>query len=140
MFNISALYKFHKIDDPYETHNNIRKELKKLSIKGTILVGREGINGTISSDGSYNLEKAIEFLGSIKGFDNIDVKYSSSERNPFTRLKIKHKNEIVTIGDNSINPNEISGDYINANEWNELISDDEVILIDTRNNTKNAFF
>ena len=134
MFNISALYKFHKIDDPYETHNNIRKELKKLSIKGTILVGKEGINGTISSEGSYNLEKAIQFLRSIEGFDNIDVKYSSSEINPFTRLKIKHKNEIVTIGDNSINPNEISGDYINANEWNELISDDEVILIDTRNN------
>ena len=134
MYNISALYKFHKIEDPYETHNNIRKELKKLSIKGTILVGKEGINGTISSKGPYNLEKAIQFLRSIKGFKNIDVKYSSSEINPFTRLKIKHKNEIVTIGDNSINPNEISGEYIHPNEWNDLISDDGVILIDTRNN------
>jgi len=134
MFNISALYKFHKIDDPYEIHNNIRQELKKLSIKGTILVGREGINGTISSEDPFNLKRAIQFIRSIKGFNNIDVKHSSSHRNPFTRLKIKHKNEIVTIGDNSINPNEISGDYIDANEWNELISEDEIILIDTRNN------
>ena len=134
MFNIAALYKFYKIDDPYKIHINIRKELKKLSIKGTILVGAEGINGTISSECLANLENALLFIKSIEGFDNIDLKYSTSKINPFIRLKIKHKNEIVTIGDKSINPTTISGDYIHPEDWNELISDNNVLLIDTRNN------
>ena len=134
MFNIAALYKFYKIDDPYKIHINIRKELKKLSIKGTILVGAEGINGTISSECLANLENALLFIKSIEGFDNIDLKYSTSKINPFIRLKIKHKNEIVTIGDKSINPTLISGDYIHPEDWNELISDNNVLLIDTRNN------
>ena len=134
MFNIAALYKFYKIDDPYKIHINIRKELKKLSIKGTILVGAEGINGTISSECLANLENALLFIKSIEGFNNIDLKYSTSKINPFIRLKIKHKNEIVTIGDKSINPTLISGDYIHPEDWNELISDNNVLLIDTRNN------
>ena len=132
MFSVAALYKFSSINDPESLHREIRIRLKSLSIYGTILVGEEGINGTISGKNS-NLIEAIAFIQSIKGFANLDIKYSESLENPFVRLKIKLKKEIVTIGDRSINPNEIVGDYVEPKNWNNLIADKDTILIDTRN-------
>ena len=132
MFSVAALYKFSSINDPESLHNEIRKSLKSLSISGTILVGEEGINGTISGTNS-NIKKAIAFIQSIKGFAGLDIKYSESPKNPFIRLKIKLKKEIVTIGDRSINPNKIVGDYVDPKNWNSLIDDKDTILIDTRN-------
>ncbi len=133
MYSISALYKFHSIEDANKIHNLIRKELKDLDIKGTILVGSEGINGTISSICPKKLSKGIEYIKSIEGFKNIDIKYSFSKINPFVRLKVKLKKEIVTIGDDSIDPNLISGEYVDPTDWNEIIDDENVLLIDTRN-------
>ena len=132
MFTVAALYKFSSINDPESLHNEIRIRLKSLSISGTILVGEEGINGTISGTNS-NIKKAIAFIQSIKGFASLDIKYSESPKNPFIRLKIKLKKEIVTIGDRSINPNKIVGDYVDPKNWNSLIDDKDTILIDTRN-------
>ena len=132
MYSVAALYKFSSIQDPEKLHNEIRINLKKLSIYGTILVGKEGINGTISGK-EEKLVKAITFIKSIEGFSKIDIKTSKSKVNPFVRLKIKHKKEIVTIGDKSIDPNEMVGDYIEPENWNNLISDKNTILIDTRN-------
>ena len=132
MQSVAALYKFSSIQNPEKLHNEIRINLKKLSIYGTILVGKEGINGTISGK-EEKLVKAITFIKSIEGFSKIDIKTSKSKVNPFVRLKIKHKKEIVTIGDKSIDPNEMVGDYIEPENWNNLISDKNTILIDTRN-------
>ena len=132
MFSVAALYKFSSINDPESLHNEIRIRLKSLSISGTILVGEEGINGTISGTNS-NIKKAIAFIQSIKGVASLDIKYSESPKNPFIRLKIKLKKEIVTIGDRSINPNKIVGDYVDPKNWNSLIDDKDTILIDTRN-------
>jgi len=132
MYSVAALYKFSSIQDPEKLHNEIRINLKNLSIYGTILVGKEGINGTISGK-EKKLVKAITFIKSIEGFSEIDIKTSKSKVNPFVRLKIKHKKEIVTIGDKSIDPNEMVGDYIEPENWNNLISDKNTILIDTRN-------
>ncbi len=134
MFEVAALYKFSKILDPFKTHNSIRSKLKDLSVYGTILVGGEGLNGTISAANKKNLSDAIDFLKQINGFDDLDIKFSSSNKNPFVRLKVKLKKEIVTIGDESIDPTNEVGEYLNPNEWNKLLEDDETILIDTRNN------
>ena len=133
MYIISALYKFHNIPDPCKIHNEIREELKKNSIKGTVLIGSEGINGTISARCSKNLNESLAFIRSISGFKNIDIKNSFSKKNPFVRLKVKLKKEIVTIGDSSVNPNINRGDYVEPNEWNKIIEDEDVLLIDTRN-------
>ena len=133
MYIISALYKFHNIPDPRKIHNEIREELKKNSIKGTVLVGSEGINGTISARCSKNLNESLAFIRSISGFKNIDIKNSFSKKSPFVRLKVKLKKEIVTIGDSSVNPNINRGDYVEPNEWNKIIEDEDVLLIDTRN-------
>ena len=132
MYSVAALYKFSSIKNPEKLQNQIRDKLKDLSIYGTILVGEEGINGTISGK-DLKIESALEYIKSIQGFSEIDIKFSQSEVNPFVRLKIKLKKEIVTIGDKSINPNKIVGDYIDPKNWNNLISDKDTILIDTRN-------
>jgi UPF0176 protein len=132
MFKVAALYKFSLIEDPNRLQTIIRKKFKQLEIYGTILVGKEGLNGTISGK-KDKLEYAIIFIKSIEGFENVDIKFSNSKINPFVRLKIKLKNEIVTIGDNSINPNEVVGEYVDPKDWNDLIQDKDTILIDTRN-------
>ncbi len=134
MYKVAALYKFTKILNPFKIHNNIRSKLKNHNVNGTILVGEEGINGTISSNSKNNLDKAIEFISKLEGFKNLEVKYSFSEKNPFIRLKVKLKKEIVTIGDTSVDPTKIVGEYVSPAEWNELIDNEDTIVIDTRNN------
>ena len=133
-YKVDALYKFTQVLDSFSIHNEIRKKLKEFSIYGTILVGDEGINGTISSSNNENLLKALNYIKSYKGFDDLDIKYSSSDKNPFVRLKVKLKEEIVTIGDKSIDPTKSAGEYVEPENWNDLIDDKNTIIIDTRNN------
>ena len=133
MYLVAALYKFSSVSKPKELQDEIRSQLKELSIYGTILVGEEGLNGTIAGT-HKKINEAVKYIKSIQGFSNLDIKLSQSQENPFVRLKVKLKKEIVTIGDESINPNHIVGDYIDPQDWNELISDKNTILIDTRNN------
>ena len=134
MYKVAALYKFTQVLDSFSIHNEIRKKLKEFSIYGTILVSDEGINGTISSSNNENLLKALDYIKSHKGFDDLDIKYSSSDINPFVRLKVKLKEEIVTIGDKSIDPIKSAGEYVEPENWNDLIDDKNTIIIDTRNN------
>ena len=129
---VATLYKFSLIKEPNLLQLKIRSKFKSYSVYGTILIGNEGLNGTISGN-KINIVKAIKYIKSIEGFDNIDIKYSVAQENPFARLKIKLKKEIVTIGDVSIDPNDIAGKYVNPENWNDLISDENTILIDTRN-------
>ena len=138
MYKVAALYKFSKILDPFKIHNSIRAKLKSLSIYGTILVGEEGINGTISADSKKSIDNAIKFISKLDGFNNLDVKYSSSNKNPFVRLKVKLKKEIVTIGDTAIDPTKNVGEYVNPADWNELIDNKDTIIIDTRNNYEHS--
>ena len=133
MYLVAALYKFSSISKPKELQDEIRSQLKELSIYGTVLVGDEGLNGTIAGT-HKKINEAVKYIKSIQGFSNLDIKFSQSQENPFVRLKIKLKKEIVTIGDESINPNHKVGDYIDPQDWNDLISDKNTILIDTRNN------
>lgn len=132
MFKIAALYKFAEVGNPEKAQIEIRANLKVLSIYGTILVGQEGINGTISGS-KDNIDKAIAYIRQLKNFNDTDIKFSEARINPFARLKIKLKEEIVTIGDKTVKPQEVTGNYINPKDWNDLIDDNDTILIDTRN-------
>ena len=133
MFKVAALYKFFEIDNPLELQISLKKILKNHSIFGTILVGSEGINGTIAAKDKKNLSKALTYLKKIKGFKDIDIKFSDSQKNPFIRLKVKLKEEIVTIGDKSIDPSKSAGEYVNPEDWNSLLEEENILLIDTRN-------
>ena len=132
MIKVAALYKFSQIADPQALSIDIKTFLSTNNIYGTILVGEEGLNGTISGK-ENNIDNVIIFLKKIAGFEDLDVKYSYSDINPFVRLKVKLKKEIVTIGDTTVNPNINSGTYVDPKDWNDLISDKDVLLIDTRN-------
>ena len=138
MYKVATLYKFSKILDPVKIQNEIRLKFKDLSIYGTLLVGEEGLNGTISASTEEKLSSALSFIRSKKGFDDLDIKYSSSEKNPFIRLKVKLKKEIVTIGDESIDPTNIVGKYIEPKDWNKLIEKEDTIIIDTRNDYEHS--
>ena len=137
MHKIITLYKFHKIQDPLKLQAALKKELKNLDILGTIIVGNEGINGTVSGT-SINLDRAIERLKLHSKILDLDLKESFSKKSPFLRLKIKIKDEIVTMGKKNINPSTQSGEYINHKRWNALIEDKNTLLIDTRNSYEYA--
>ena len=137
MHKIITLYKFHKIQEPLKLQAVLKKELKNLDILGTIIVGNEGINGTVSGT-SINLDRAIERLKLHSKILDLDLKESFSKKSPFLRLKIKIKDEIVTMGKKNINPSTQSGEYINHKRWNALIEDKNTLLIDTRNSYEYA--
>tara|TARA_B000000565_G_scaffold100821_1_gene75059 strand:- start:293 stop:1213 length:921 start_codon:yes stop_codon:yes gene_type:complete len=137
MHKIITLYKFHKIHEPLKLQAVLKKELKNLDILGTIIVGNEGINGTVSGT-SINLDRAIERLKLHSKILDLDLKESFSKKSPFLRLKIKIKDEIVTMGKKNINPSTQSGEYINHKRWNALIEDKNTLLIDTRNSYEYA--
>ena len=132
MHAICALYKFTRLDDFEEIQLPLRSFLDSLSVKGTLLLAREGINGTISGT-KVSLEKVLDYLHSDPRFLDLEFKFSYSKKIPFKRLKVKLKKEIVTIGLPEINPNKTVGTYVKPEEWNDIISDPDVILIDTRN-------
>ena len=129
---VAALYKFVEIDDLLSLQSNLYEICKKNNIMGTILIANEGINGTISGK-TNEINQTISLLKSDKRFTNIEIKYSSSDKQPFHRMKVRLKKEIVTIGLPEINPNKKVGTYVKPDDWNDLISDPNVVVIDTRN-------
>ena len=133
MFKVAALYKFHSIENPLSVQQMLKSDLDDNLVTGTILIGKEGLNGTISAS-IKDMKKAISIIKSIKGFDDINIKYSKSKIKPFIRLKVKTKEEIVTIGDKKLDPSINSGIYVEPKDWNSLIAKHDVLLIDTRNN------
>ena len=132
MHKIIALYQFCEIRNPRKLQMILKKELKNLQILGTIIIGHEGINGTVSGS-ETNINKALKFLKSDSRFSDLDIKYSFSNKAPFLRLKVKIKKEIVTMGIDNIKPTTQAGKYLTYDQWNSLLNDEDTILIDTRN-------
>ena len=129
---IISLYKFVNIQDTKRFRKELLAECKKSAIKGTFIIATEGLNGTIAGTGE-NIESVITFLKKDKGFKDIECKYSFDEKIPFYRLKVKIKNELIPIGVDGVDPREIVGTYVSPREWNKLVEDPEVLLIDVRN-------
>ena len=129
---VCALYHFVNIDDYQALQQSLLSLLKDNGVKGTLLVAAEGINGTVAGT-SAGIKSLQAFLASDGRFDGIAYKLSTAEEMPFPRTRVKLKKEIVTMGITDIDPRQIVGTYVKAKEWNELISDPEVTVIDTRN-------
>lgn len=129
---VAALYKFVRLPD-FET---LRAPLHKLMIdnevRGTLLLAAEGINGTIAGPRA-GIDTVLDFLRADPRINTLTAKESYTDENPFYRTKVKLKKEIVTMGVENIDPNHIVGTYVKPEEWNALISDPDVILVDTRN-------
>jgi len=129
---VAALYKFARLD----ARDTVRRELAELccrhGVKGTLLLAAEGINGTIAGT-RIGLEVVVAFIRSLPGFADTDVKYSTAEAMPFHRMKVRLKQEIVTMGQPGIDPMTGTGHYVSPEDWNALISEPGTIVIDTRN-------
>ena len=133
MLTICALYKFTRLDDFEEIQGPLKIFLESLNIRGTLLLAKEGVNGTISGDND-SIMKSLDYLQKDERLVGLEYKFSYSEKPPFKRLKVKLKKEIVTLGVSNIDPIFSSGTYVKPADWNELINDPDVVLIDTRNN------
>jgi len=129
---VVAFYKFFEVFNTLELQNSLKLIFIKTEIKGTILIAKEGINGTIAGE-KDDITLALEKIWNLDFLTDLNPKYSFAYKNPFFRMKIRLKEEIVTIGLPEISPNKIVGNYIKPENWNDLISDKNLLLIDTRN-------
>ena len=129
---VAAFYKFVSIDDAPELREKLVELSTRLAIKGTILLAEEGINATVSGDGSAIALLLAELRRDAR-FGDLAVKFSYSSAPPFHRLKVKIKREIVTFGVPEAKPSIATGTYVEPEDWNALISDPGVLIIDTRN-------
>lgn len=131
-FVVSALYKFVTIDQPEQLRAPLLQLMQRNQVRGTLILANEGINGTIAGP-REGIDSVIQWLKSQPFFADLGYKESFDDKQPFMRAKVKLKKEIVTMGVEGIDPKEVVGRYVKPAEWNRLISDPEVLLIDTRN-------
>lgn len=129
---VAALYKFVPIADPESFRAELDDVLNRLEVRGTVLVASEGINGTVSGS-REGIDGMLAHLRAQPGLKDLVHKESVSEKCPFLRTKVRLKKEIVTLGVDGVDPNRVVGTYVDPENWNDLISRDDVLLIDTRN-------
>ncbi len=131
-FVVSALYQFVTLDDFEALRAPLLATMKKNHVYGTLLLAQEGINGTIAGT-REGIDATLSWLRSDPRLANLNHKESFHEKLPFKRCKVKLKKEIVTMGVEGIDPKAVVGTYVSPSDWNALISDPEVLLVDTRN-------
>jgi UPF0176 protein len=129
---VAALYRFAKLPDFESFREPLQSLMLEEGVKGTLLLASEGINGTIAGF-REGIDEVIGWLEKDPRFSGLEVKESYVTGNPFYRTKVKLKKEIVTMGVEGIDPNGIVGTYVEPGDWNALISDPDVLLLDTRN-------
>lgn len=129
---VCALYKFVTLEEHASLRDPLLNLMQEQGIKGTLLLAREGINGTVAGS-RESIDRLKAWLEADGRFSGIAYKESFHETMPFNRTKVKLKKEIVTMGVEDIDPRRIVGTYVKPQDWNALISDPEVVLIDTRN-------
>ncbi len=129
---VAALYKFTGFPDPASLCDPLLAECKKVGARGTLLIAPEGINGTIAGSRAA-IDQVLQAIRALPGCADIEHKESWADENPFFRMKVRLKKEIVTLGVDDVDPVNNVGTYVDPVDWNALISDPETILIDTRN-------
>ncbi len=129
---VTTFYKFVRLPDYRELKDPLLDLCTSNGVRGTILLAEEGINATIAGtrDG---IDNVMDSLCDDSRFADLVTKESYTDELPFQRTKVRLKNEIVALKVDGINPNDGVGQYVEPNEWNDLISRDDVVVIDTRN-------
>jgi UPF0176 protein len=129
---ISALYKFVTLNQFESLRAPLLQFMQEHHIRGTLLLAREGINGTVAGNAA-SIAALYEWFAQQPGLENISHKESYHQSSPFNRTKVKLKKEIVTLGVEGLDPKKIVGTYVKPKDWNQLISSPDVTVIDTRN-------
>ena len=129
---VAAFYKFVDWNDFKDLKLRLESVCEKAGTLGTILLAPEGINGTISGT-DQGIQEVLEFLWQDDRLTDLAPKYSMTRNKTFYRMKIKLKKEIVSMGVPETKPAAISGAMVSPKEWNKVIEDPEMLIIDTRN-------
>ena len=129
---VITFYKFTRLDDHASLRDAIESCCESNDVKGIILLANEGINSTIAGP-REGVMAVLDFLREDPRLADLQWKESSAGKQPFRKLRVRLKKEIVTMGVPDVDPTQLAGTYVTAEDWNDLISDPEVIVIDTRN-------
>ncbi|MEE1611058.1 oxygen-dependent tRNA uridine(34) hydroxylase TrhO [Microvirga sp. CF3016] len=135
-YKVAALYQFVPLPDFRALKDPLHTLCLDLGIKGTLLLAHEGINGTVAGTQESvdalmaELRDGALFRGRL---DNLELKFSTAAEMPFKRMKVRLKKEIVTLGDPQTDPLRRVGTYVSPAEWNRLLDEPGIVLLDTRN-------
>jgi len=129
---VAALYQFTRFEDCAGLRRPLERLCRAEGVRGTLLLAREGINGTIAGTGE-RIARVLDHIHTLPGCAGLEVKYSGAATMPFHRMKVRLKREIVTMGEPDIDPLASVGTYVEPQDWNALIADPDTIVIDTRN-------
>lgn len=132
MFTVCALYHFTRFNDPAALREPLLEVCRDNAITGTLLLAREGINGTVAGR-EAGINALLTHLRALPGCADLEWKLSTAQDRPFHRMKVRLKKEIVTMGVPDVDPRAKVGHYVQPDEWNELIQSPDVAVIDTRN-------
>ncbi|MEP5762082.1 MAG: rhodanese-related sulfurtransferase [Litoreibacter sp.] len=132
MFTVAALYHFVRFSDADSLRPALRDTCDAHGIKGTLLLASEGINGTVAGTRS-GIDAVLRHIRALPGCKDLEHKESLASEMPFNRMKVRLKREIVTMGQPDVDPQSGTGQYIDPDDWNDLISREDVAVIDTRN-------
>ena len=134
---VAAFYHFVSLDNYADLRQPLLNQMLKNNIKGSLLLAREGINGTVAGT-QPSIDHLFAWIRTDSRLQNIRCKFSYDEEMPFYRSRVKLKKEIVTMGIEDIDPNRSVGTHVKPSDWNALISDPEITLVDTRNTYESA--
>lgn len=130
---VVSFYRFLDIEEPLPFRNALQQFCEEQKLLGTVLVATEGFNGTLAGDAEA-IGKVVDWLRAYFGIDEpLDARWTESDDAPFRRMRVKIKPEIVTLGRPDILPHKRTGKHVPPGEWNALIDDPDVLVIDTRN-------
>lgn len=132
MIVVAALYHFTPLPEYKALREPLQAHCNANGVKGTLLLASEGINGTIAGT-REGIDSVLDYLRAIPELAAFSHKESFDDEMPFYRMKVKLKKEIVTLGVEGIDPLQVVGTYVEPKDWNDLINDPDVVLIDTRN-------
>lgn len=129
---IASFYKFVALNDYEALREPLLAKMQEIGIKGTIIFASEGINGSFGGT-REQMELFYQFIREDSRLADLNFKETFDDENPFEKSKVKLRKEIVTMGINNVDPLQSVGTYLSPEQWNELIQDPDVLLIDTRN-------
>lgn len=129
---VCALYKFVSLDNYQDLKQPLLNFMLNRDIRGTLLLAKEGINGTVAGSRA-GIDALLDYLRQDPRLAKLSFKESYTDTPPFMRSRVKLKREIVTMGVEGIDPKRVVGTYVKPTDWNKLISEPDVVLVDTRN-------
>ncbi len=132
MYTIAALYHFTRFENPDALRPALLDLCRAQSVKGTLLIAQEGINGTIAGPRA-GIDAVLAHIRALPGCADLEWKEATSDDPPFGKMKVRLKKEIVTMGQPNVDPRASVGHYVEPEDWNDLIRSDDVVVIDTRN-------